>query len=140
MNAQTVSTTEYIFKDGYPTSETVQKVRDDADYQRAITAYRFWYPTVSVEGVFNGNHEQGIQERKEDRRREARTNDSHPVLVGRGPGHRHGWRVADRLQLSDAFAFTGKIEKVTVELKAAQTDELKSEQKSRVTAAQSPRK
>ncbi|WP_236960393.1 DUF1214 domain-containing protein [Methylobacterium durans] len=27
---------------------------------RAVTAYRFWYPTVSVEGIFNGNRAAGI--------------------------------------------------------------------------------
>ena len=25
-----------------------------------MTAYRFWYPTVSVEGIFNGNREAGL--------------------------------------------------------------------------------
>ena len=53
---------DYEFKDGYPTSEAAQKVHDDADYQRAITAYRFWYPAVSVEGIFNGNRAIGIKD------------------------------------------------------------------------------
>src|SRR5262249_24574509 len=34
----------------------------EADYQRAITAYRFWYPTVSCEGIFNGNRVKGIKD------------------------------------------------------------------------------
>jgi hypothetical protein len=48
------------FKGGFPTPDETQKARNEADYQRAIIAYRFWYPTVSCEGIFNGNREKGI--------------------------------------------------------------------------------
>ncbi|GJG95310.1 DUF1254 domain-containing protein [Cupriavidus pauculus] len=54
--------TAYIFERGYPTSQTSKAARNDADFQRAMTAYRFWYPTVSVEGIFNGNRELGIKD------------------------------------------------------------------------------
>ncbi|RVW07616.1 DUF1254 domain-containing protein [Prescottella agglutinans] len=50
----------YDFDDGYPTPEAADLARYDADFQRAVTAYRFWYPTVSMEGIFNGNREIGI--------------------------------------------------------------------------------
>lgn len=50
------------FVNGYPTAETAQKIQDDSDFQRAVTAYRFWYPAVSAEGIFNGNREVGIQD------------------------------------------------------------------------------
>jgi hypothetical protein len=50
------------FKGGFPPADAAEKARDAADYQRAITAYRFWYPTVSCEGIFNGNREQGIKD------------------------------------------------------------------------------
>jgi hypothetical protein len=50
------------FKGGVPTPDEAQKARDEADYQRAITAYRFWYPTVSREGIFNGNREKGVND------------------------------------------------------------------------------
>jgi hypothetical protein len=50
------------FKGGFPPADDAQKARDEADYQRAITAYRFWYPTVSCEGIFNGNREKGIRD------------------------------------------------------------------------------
>jgi hypothetical protein len=53
---------EYEFKGGYPTRDATQKAQDDADYQRAVTAYRFWYPTVSAEGIFNGNRTLGIHD------------------------------------------------------------------------------
>ncbi|WDZ75041.1 DUF1254 domain-containing protein [Ensifer adhaerens] len=55
-------TSAYTFNQGYPTAETSAKAYDDADLQRAITAYRFWYPTVSVEGIFNGNRSIGIKD------------------------------------------------------------------------------
>jgi hypothetical protein len=50
------------FKGGFPSPDEAQKARDEADYQRAITAYRFWYPTISCEGIFNGNREKGIKD------------------------------------------------------------------------------
>ncbi len=50
----------YEFVQGYPTQDASRRARDDADFQRAVTAYRFWYPTVSVEGIFNGNRALGI--------------------------------------------------------------------------------
>src|SRR5262245_52783280 len=66
LGALTASSTtfsqNYEFKDGYPTSEATKKALDDADYQRAVTAYRFWYPAVSVEGIFNGNRALGMQD------------------------------------------------------------------------------
>jgi hypothetical protein len=53
------------FKGGFPTPDEAQKTRDGADYQRAITAFRFWYPTVSCEGIFSGMRESGIRDNKE---------------------------------------------------------------------------
>ncbi len=55
----------YAFERGFPTPETTQRVRADADLQRALIAYRFWYPTVSVEGIFEGNRTVGIEDGKE---------------------------------------------------------------------------
>jgi hypothetical protein len=53
---------ELPFNGGFPPADAAQKAREEADYQRAITAYRFWYPTVSCEGIFNGNREKGLQD------------------------------------------------------------------------------
>lgn len=50
------------FVRGYPTPPTSRAARDEADFQRAVTAYRFWYPTVSAEGILNGLREVGIQD------------------------------------------------------------------------------
>lgn len=52
----------YKFDQGYPTAETSARAQDNADLQRALVAYRFWYPTVSVEGIFNGNRAVGIND------------------------------------------------------------------------------
>ncbi|RDI98596.1 DUF1254 domain-containing protein [Dyella solisilvae] len=54
--------TTYVFERGYPTAQATEQARNDADFQRAVTAYRFWYPSVSVEGIFNGNRAAGIQD------------------------------------------------------------------------------
>ncbi|MEU1204171.1 DUF1214 domain-containing protein [Nocardia sp. NPDC005825] len=54
----------YRFHDGYPSPDGAERARADADEQRAITAYRFWYPTVSAEGIFNGNRELGLADNK----------------------------------------------------------------------------
>ncbi|EIM30819.1 DUF1254 domain-containing protein [Microvirga lotononidis] len=63
--AQTPSASlPYAFERGYPVGDTSQRVRDEADFQRAIIAYRFWYPTVSNEGIFNGNRAVGIEDGK----------------------------------------------------------------------------
>jgi hypothetical protein len=45
---------------GFPTAEQGRTARDNADYQRAIITYSFWYPTVSCEGIFHGAREVGI--------------------------------------------------------------------------------
>jgi hypothetical protein len=50
---------EYDFKGGYPTPETVRKAYDDADLARAVQAYKFFYPTVSFEGTWRGNIQEG---------------------------------------------------------------------------------
>ena len=52
------------FVRGYPTAVTTQHAREDTDFQRAVTAYRFWYPTVSTEGIFDGNRSVGIEDGK----------------------------------------------------------------------------
>src|SRR5215831_2368090 len=50
----------YTFKNDFPTQETAQRAFDDADLNRAIEAYRFFYPTVSGAAIFKGNAKIGI--------------------------------------------------------------------------------
>jgi len=52
----------YKFDHGYPTPDTTLRARNDAELQRATVAYRFWYPAVSNEGIFNGNRAVGIND------------------------------------------------------------------------------
>jgi hypothetical protein len=50
------------FHHGFPTRETSERAHDDADFERAVTAYRFWYPTVSAEAIFEGLRNAGIKD------------------------------------------------------------------------------
>ncbi|MFE6858229.1 DUF1214 domain-containing protein [Nocardia sp. NPDC057668] len=54
----------YEFRDGFPEADAVGRAWADVDFQRAVTAYRFWYPTVSLEGILNGNREVGLTDGK----------------------------------------------------------------------------
>ena len=51
---------EYRFEGGFPTPETVRRAYDDADLVRAITAYRFFFPSVSAFMIYRGNIEAGM--------------------------------------------------------------------------------
>src|ERR1700743_2096269 len=60
--AQQSNASGYGFSQGYPTADGAKKAIDDTDFGRAVQAYRFWYPTVSNEGIFQGNRDAGIQD------------------------------------------------------------------------------
>jgi hypothetical protein len=51
---------DYRFESGFPTPETAQRAYDDADLVRAITAYRFFYPSVSAFMIYKGNIDSGM--------------------------------------------------------------------------------
>jgi hypothetical protein len=50
--------------DGRAPRRDTTNVFDEQDRQRAIEAYRFFYPTVSAEGIFNGLREAGVEDGK----------------------------------------------------------------------------
>ncbi|MET0815834.1 MAG: DUF1254 domain-containing protein [Pseudoxanthomonas sp.] len=50
----------YRFTGGYPDKKTIQRAYADADFNRALTAYRFFYPTVSIVGTWKGNLKGGV--------------------------------------------------------------------------------
>jgi hypothetical protein len=54
------SSSSYTFNQGYPSAATAKQAIDDNDFSRAIQAYRFWYPTVSAEGIFQGGRDIGL--------------------------------------------------------------------------------
>src|ERR1700754_3107581 len=60
LGAQLAQTQHYAFSLGFPDDGTVQQAYDDADLNRAIEAYRFFYPTVSGAAMFKGNADVGI--------------------------------------------------------------------------------
>jgi len=49
----------YVFVGGYPTAETVRRAYDAADLNRAVSAYRFFYPSVSIMATWIGNMNAG---------------------------------------------------------------------------------
>ncbi|WP_413582258.1 DUF1254 domain-containing protein [Bdellovibrio sp. HCB288] len=58
-SASAKPTTKLIQSNGYPDRGMVKGALEDQDYQRALTAYRFFYPTVSAEGIFQGGRDNG---------------------------------------------------------------------------------
>jgi len=67
----------YSFERGYPSGDIAQKAYDDADLNRAVEVYRFFYPTVSGHAIFKGNERIGIVPNKV-----FGTLDSKPMHVG----------------------------------------------------------
>lgn len=55
---------EYEFTLGYPNDESIKRAYDDADYSRALEAYKFFYPTVSGAAIVRGNEEIGVAPNK----------------------------------------------------------------------------
>ena len=51
---------DYVIEGGYPTAETIRRAYDDADLNRAVSAYRFFFPTVSIMATWMGNLEAGM--------------------------------------------------------------------------------
>ena len=64
MNASLSLDNPYVFNAGYPTPETAEKAYDDADLNRAIQAYRFFYQTVSGAAIFKETQRVGAQSNK----------------------------------------------------------------------------
>ena len=50
----------YAFERGYPTGKTAGQAYDDTDLNRAIQAYKFFYPTVSGAAMLRGNAQVGV--------------------------------------------------------------------------------
>ncbi len=50
----------YAFDHGFPTADTTGQAYDDADLNRAIQAYKFFYPTVSGAAIVRGNEQIGV--------------------------------------------------------------------------------
>lgn len=59
---------------GFKAADEIERARDEADLSRAVQAYCFFYPTVSAEGIMNGQREAGIA-------------DNHGMLLACEPRH-----------------------------------------------------
>jgi hypothetical protein len=46
----------------YPDGEAAAGIAEETLFYRAVEAYRFFYPTVSTEAIFNGNRELGVED------------------------------------------------------------------------------
>jgi hypothetical protein len=60
MEALMSTDARYQFVGGYPSPDTVSLAYDEADLNRAVHAYRFFYPSVSGLAIFKGNQILGI--------------------------------------------------------------------------------
>src|SRR5262245_44441004 len=61
--ARTIDTahkSHYAFDHGFPTTDAMRQAYDDADLNRAIQAYKFFYPTVSGAAIIRGNEQIGV--------------------------------------------------------------------------------
>src|SRR5262249_32609486 len=52
------------FRGGFPAPDAVQQLYDAADLNRAIQAYRFFFPNVSILGLFKGFEAIGAKDNK----------------------------------------------------------------------------
>src|ERR1700754_3279197 len=50
----------YVFERGFPKGATARHAYDDTDLNRAIEAYKFFYPTVSGAAIVKGNNQIGV--------------------------------------------------------------------------------
>lgn len=50
----------YTFTEGYPSGDTARNAYDENDLNRAVEAYKFFYPTVSGQALFVGPEKAGI--------------------------------------------------------------------------------
>jgi hypothetical protein len=61
---ETAHESRYAFLRGFPSEKTVQQAYDDADLNRAIQSYKFFYPTVSGAAIVKGNEQIGVVSNK----------------------------------------------------------------------------
>ncbi|QSQ11421.1 DUF1254 domain-containing protein [Myxococcus landrumensis] len=64
MALQIPTSEHHAFEHSFPTPDTARSIYDEQDFQRAVETYRFFYPSVSMEGIFNGNREAGLEDGK----------------------------------------------------------------------------
>src|ERR1700753_1061654 len=58
--SRAATSTGYEFAGGFPSAETVGRSYDEGDFNRAVQAYRFFYPSVSIMATWKGNLRAGM--------------------------------------------------------------------------------
>src|ERR1700753_1618515 len=58
--SRAATSTGYEFAGGFPTPATVARAYDEADFNRAVQAYRFFYPSVSIMATWKANLRAGM--------------------------------------------------------------------------------
>jgi len=51
---------DYEFENGFPSEETIEHAYNEADLNRAVESYKFFYPTVSGAALVRGNSRLGL--------------------------------------------------------------------------------
>jgi hypothetical protein len=64
MDRQIPTVGPHAFERDYPTPGAAEELHDSEEFHRAVEAYRFFYPTVSAEAIFNGPREAGLEDGK----------------------------------------------------------------------------
>src|ERR1700721_2042176 len=57
---ETSHESHYAFERGFPSEGTARLAYNDADLNRAIQSYKFFYPTVSGAAIVKGNEQIGV--------------------------------------------------------------------------------
>jgi uncharacterized membrane protein YidH (DUF202 family) len=74
MTSQPLSELDQAFERSFPTPDAARSIYEEQEFHRAVEAYRFFYPTVSLEALFSGL-------------RAARSEESALFLLAAGPRH-----------------------------------------------------
>jgi hypothetical protein len=59
-----ISTSTHVLEHDYPAQRATRSLQDEQLLLRAVEAFRFFYPSVSAEGIFNGGREAGVEDGK----------------------------------------------------------------------------
>jgi len=74
MTLQPLSELDQAFERSFPTPDAARSIYEEQEFHRAVEAYRFFYPTVSLEALFDGL-------------RDAHSEDGALFLLAAGPRH-----------------------------------------------------
>ena len=100
-SSSTQTNSPYKFERGYPAPSTAERAYNDTDLSRAIEAYKFFYPTMSTESLFQDlfagleSKQSGIKFHAGPRH-EFLTGNGDTPYGGRTPGPQRRWAYGSR--------------------------------------------